>query len=273
MAVKQHHPRDLTRRSVLVTGAIGMLAGASMSGRSAAADGAAWARVPVIREMIGEQKPRADGLLLELPLVWEDGAAVPVRVAAEQGPSLSHGVRAIHLFATRNPFPEIASFRFTPRSGRAEVSTRIRLNETQTVFAVAELGNGERSLASADTRITRSGCLLRSSAVQDEDEMKSRVRVVRGSRSASPAEVVTLITHPMETGLRQGPDGLVRPKRLIQSLTADVAGERIFEAEFYRAVATDPYLRFFIAPEVSGELVLTWTEDSGRSTRATAAIV
>ena len=263
----------MTRRAFLLSGAIGVLAGASVIRRAAAADSAAWARVPSIRDLIGDRPPRPDGLLLELPLVWEDGAAVPVRVAAEQGPSLAHGVTAIHLFATRNPFPEIANFRFTPRSGRAEVSTRIRLNETQTVFAVAELGNGERILASADTRITRSGCLLRSGAAQDEDEMKSRVRVVRGSRSASPAEVVTLITHPMETGLRQGPDGLVRPKRLIQSLTADVAGERIFEAEFYRAVASDPYLRFFIAPDVSGDLVLTWTEDSGRSVRATAAIV
>jgi sulfur-oxidizing protein SoxY len=68
-------------------------------------------------------------------------------------------VRALHLFNEKNPQPDVASFRFGPRAGRASVSTRIRLADTQTVVAVCELSDGSFWSASVNVVVTLAACL------------------------------------------------------------------------------------------------------------------
>jgi sulfur-oxidizing protein SoxY len=51
-------------------------------------------------------------------------------------------VRAIHVIATANPQPDVASFHFTPLSGRAAVASRMRLAGTQDVIGLAEFSDG-----------------------------------------------------------------------------------------------------------------------------------
>jgi len=240
--------------------------------RPAAADISRWLHIAPIRALIGHTRPRTAGIDLQLPLVWEDGAAVPVTVAVASEPPGARGILSIHLFATRNPLPEIVAFRFTSHSGRAEASTRIRLNESQTVIAIAEAANGERIVTTHDIRITRSGCLMRTGTDDSGNEMTNRVRVAREIRAGVPAEVVSMIHHPMETGLRPDASGAIPPKRLIRSLVAELAGRRVFVAEMYRAVSANPYVRFFVAAEKPGELSLTWTEDTDRSVQASVAV-
>ena len=46
------------------------------------------------------------------------------------------------MVAERNPTPAIASFHLSPANGRAEISTRIRLLQTQVVIAAAEMSDG-----------------------------------------------------------------------------------------------------------------------------------
>ena len=67
-------------------------------------------------------------------------------------------VKAVHVMAERNPDPEVATFRFTPRSGRATVSTRIRLAASQTVHAVAEMSDRRVYIASRAVEVTIGGC-------------------------------------------------------------------------------------------------------------------
>ena len=68
-------------------------------------------------------------------------------------------VRAIHVFTEKNPQPEVVSFRLGPRAGRARVSTRIRLADTQTVTAIAELSDGTFWSAEAAVVVTLAACL------------------------------------------------------------------------------------------------------------------
>jgi hypothetical protein len=69
----------------------------------------------------------------------------------------------------------------------------------------------------------------------------------------------------METGLRTTLAGVVIPRSLIQRFVATFNRATVFEARLHGAVAANPYLRFFIAPRDSGELVLRWEEDTGRA--------
>jgi sulfur-oxidizing protein SoxY len=68
-------------------------------------------------------------------------------------------VKAIHVFNEKNPLPNVVSLYLGPRSGRANVATRIRLADTQTVMAIAELSDGSFWSDSASVVVTLAACL------------------------------------------------------------------------------------------------------------------
>lgn len=112
-----------------------------------------------IREAVGEAAAAEGGLTLHLPAVAENGGQVPLTVVVESPQTSETYVTAIHLFATRNPTPGIASFQLGPAVARAEVQTRIRLAEDQRVVAVAVLSDGTARRAAAQVRVGQGGCL------------------------------------------------------------------------------------------------------------------
>lgn len=262
-------PARLSRRSALRFGAAGVV----FVALGGPARGDAWERLEAARKLIGGRKPSPQGITLELPLVSEDGSSVPLTVSADSPMTAADHVQSIHLFATRNPNPEIAEFRFTPLAGRAQVATRVRLNESQTVIAIARTNRDELRAVAREIRITTSGCLVRADTQTDTNEMQVRVRAPERMRPGETGEVLTLIQHPMETGLREDTAGRPVPQRIIRAFTAVIAGERVFEATLYRAIAANPYLRFFVAPKAGGELMLRWTEDTGRTVTHRARLV
>jgi sulfur-oxidizing protein SoxY len=96
---------------------------------------------------------------LELPPLSENGHVVPMRVAVASPMTQADHVRAIHVFTEKNPQPNVASFRFGARAGRAVVNTRVRLADTQSVVAIAEMSDGSFWTASAHVVVTLAACL------------------------------------------------------------------------------------------------------------------
>lgn len=143
---------DLTRR-----GALG--AGLALLALPWAAVAQEEALAAAIREQVGEAAPEEGGITLRVPVVAENGGQVPVTVVVESPQTVAEHVTAIHLFATRNPTPGIASFRLTPLIARAEVQTRIRLAEDQRIIVLAQLSDGRVRRAVAEIRVTTGGCL------------------------------------------------------------------------------------------------------------------
>lgn len=143
------------RRRVLRREVLGLLGGALAvpAGRRASAaerDGW-WLGLPSARELAGDA-PSETGLLIDLPFLVEDGASVPLRVVVNRPMTPRSHVASLHCFALGNPIREIADCFFSPRSGRAEVATRIRLDDTQSVAAVAVTSDGEAIVARARSR-------------------------------------------------------------------------------------------------------------------------
>lgn len=231
----------------------------------------AWQRLEEAQQVIGDAAPQSDGLTLELPFVSEDGSAVALTVAVEAPLDDGDYIESIHLFATGNPNPEIAVFHLTPLSGTPEISTRVRLNESQDVVAVARSAEGQVWATSREVRVTVSGCLVRG---DDLPVALGNPRVnLPGSFSAGePGEVRTLISHPMETGLREGADGEILPRHIIERFTVSLDGETAFSAELHQSVSANPYLRFYLAPESDGEALFEWIDDSGESASETSDI-
>lgn len=98
-------------------------------------------------------------ITVRLPAVAENGGQVPLTVVVDSPMTMADHVTAIHVFATRNPTPGIASFHLTPAMGKAEVQTRIRLAEDQAIVVLAVLSNGIVWRASGETRVVQGGCL------------------------------------------------------------------------------------------------------------------
>ena len=112
-----------------------------------------------IRDAVGDKPTTDGGITLRVPALAENGGQVPLGIVVESPMTAQDYVTAIHVFATRNPTPGIASFRLTPMLARAEVQTRIRLAEDQRLIVLAETSTGRVLRASAELRVGAGGCL------------------------------------------------------------------------------------------------------------------
>ena len=231
-----------------------------------------WQRLDATQQLLGDATPRTQGLELDLPHVSEDGSAVPLTVRFTDGLGEGDYIERIDLFANGNPYPEIATFHLTPLSGKTEISTRVRLNETQQVIAVATSQQGEQFVTAREVRITVSGCLVRSGGTAPEALSNPRVNLPTGMSPGEPAEVRTLINHPMETGLREDANGDLMPRHIIERFHVSLDGETAFEAELHQSVSAKPYLRFYLAPQASGEAEFSWQDNSGNTARHAAEL-
>ena len=103
-----------------------------------------------IRRVVGTARVTPGKVKLELP---------PLSVSIESPMTATDHVKAVHVFTEKNPQPDVATFRFGPRAGRARVSTRIRLADTQTVTAIAEMSDGSFWSTTANVVVTLAACL------------------------------------------------------------------------------------------------------------------
>ncbi len=149
------HATTMGRRGALATAA-GLL-GLSLLPKPASAQMEA-ATAAAVRRVVGDRTPEEARITLRLPPIAENGNTVPLSVSVESPMTAADHVKAVHLFADKNPTPDLATFRMTPAMGRASADTRIRLGQTQDVIAVAETSDGKVFIARAEVKVTIGGC-------------------------------------------------------------------------------------------------------------------
>jgi len=112
-----------------------------------------------IRRVVGGATVRPGRVKLNVPPLVENGHLVPLTVSVESPMTEKDHVKAIHVFTERNPLPEMVTVRLGPRAGRAQVSTRVRMADTQNVVAIAELSDGSFWSDTAHLIVTLAACL------------------------------------------------------------------------------------------------------------------
>ena len=90
-----------------------------------------------------------------------------------------------------------------------------------------------------------------------------RINVPSTAARGEIFQVRSLITHPMETGLRKDEQGTIIPRKIINSFTCRYNGEVVFKTDLYEAVAANPYIEFYVRARDSGTLDYIWEEDGG----------
>ena len=93
-----------------------------------------------------------------MPPLVENGNTVPMTVSVANPMTSEDHVRSIHVFNEKNPQPNIGNFHLGPRAGSAQVSTRIRLADSQKITAIAQLSDGSFWSISVDVIVTLAAC-------------------------------------------------------------------------------------------------------------------
>jgi sulfur-oxidizing protein SoxY len=112
-----------------------------------------------IKEVTGDAAIRAGRVTLDLPPLVENGNAVPLTVSVDSPMTETDYVKAIHVFNEKNPQPHVFDVRLSPINGKAQISTRIKLADSQKVMALAETSKGEFFSASVEVIVTLAACI------------------------------------------------------------------------------------------------------------------
>lgn len=114
---------------------------------------------PLIAKLTGGATVNRGRVTVNTPRLADNGHSVPLTVSVTSPMTTSDYVRDITLLSERNPRPVMATYHLGPRSGRAVVATRVRLNGSQRVLAIAQLSDGSFWSGSAEVEVTESACL------------------------------------------------------------------------------------------------------------------
>ncbi len=111
-----------------------------------------------IEKLTGGAKPAEGKVKIEMPEIAENGATVPTKVSADSPMTDQDYCKSISVISTKNPYPHICTFHFTPRSGKAWASIRVRMATTQDVYAVAQMSDGKWYITKTTVKVTIGGC-------------------------------------------------------------------------------------------------------------------
>ena len=111
-----------------------------------------------IRDVVKGTKVSPGKVKFDVPPLVENGNTVPMTVSVSSPMTPDDHVKSIHVFNEKNPQPNIGNFYLGPQSGRAQISTRIRLADTQKIVAIAKLSDGSFWSATVEVVVTLAAC-------------------------------------------------------------------------------------------------------------------
>ena len=148
--------RAISRREALAIAAgsaalsiVGVSEGAFAAAKEAAED---------IAKFTGGKTAEKGKITIELPEIAENGNTVPLWIAVDAPMESGNYVSEVLVVADGNPNPGVARFTFSPLSGKAAASTRIRLATTQNIIVVAKTSTGQFLTEQKLVKVTIGGC-------------------------------------------------------------------------------------------------------------------
>jgi sulfur-oxidizing protein SoxY len=112
-----------------------------------------------IRNVAGNADIGKGRIKLDIPPLVENGNTVPMSVSVESPMTATDYVKTIYVFNEKNPQPNVVAIHLGPHAGKADVSVRIRLADSQRVVAIAELNDGSFWSTTANVIVTVAACL------------------------------------------------------------------------------------------------------------------
>lgn len=212
-----------------------------------------------VREALFKDRPismqAGDVITLETPRRAEDAAVVPVAVRAQFPQSAQRSIQRLWLIVDNNPSPISAVFQYTLDSGRADIETRLRIDEYGFVRAIAETNDGKLWMAANFVKAS-GGC----SAPPGKDPQaalaslgRMKFRFEGEPRPRTPLLAQLMISHPNDSGMVM--DQLTRqftPSHFVRKVDVSYRGKLVLSADLDFSISENPNLRFFFLPQAEG---------------------
>ncbi|WP_201747191.1 quinoprotein dehydrogenase-associated SoxYZ-like carrier [Glaciimonas sp. PCH181] len=213
-------------------------------------------------------KKIASGAFIQLtaPSRADSGAQVPFAFSIDYPMTAEKYIKSVSVFVDANPVPLAAIFHFNPSSGKAEISTRIRLESDSLVRVVAEANDGQLYMRTIPVR-AEGGCggaVGGDEAVAKAAAGKMKLALEKPLKIGSFSHVKLLIKHPMFTGLQRDlvTQGF-RPAFFINSVEAKYNGKTVMQAATFIGISEDPNIQFGFIPDKPGTLELIIKDNEG----------
>lgn len=204
-----------------------------------------------------------DLIVLDAPRRAEDAAIVPISITAKIEQTDEQYIKTIYLFVDKNPGPLAGQFHFTPKSGRADLAFRIRVNAYSPIRAIAETNNGELYMSRRFIKAT-GGCSAPAGA--DLDAAMARIGKIKLKtndvlKADEPNLAQLMISHPNLSGMQMDQvTRLYAPAHFVQHIKVSFEGEEVFSAETGFGISENPSFRFFFVPQSEGQLTAEITD-------------
>ena len=221
-------------------------------------------------------RPAPPGLLtLEVPARAIDAVLVPVAIRTRMPAGSPQHVSRLYLLIDANPSPISAVFQFSPRSSRAEIETRVRVDAYSFVRAIAETSDGQLY---GVVRFVKASGGCSAPAGTDAQAAAARLgqmgfRVDGDVHGTQPVLAQLAINHPNHSGLAM--DQATRqftPAHYVRKVEVTYQGEPVFAADVDFSISENPNFRFYFMPRGGGELRATVIDSHDRRFAAVHAL-
>ncbi|MBV0881663.1 quinoprotein dehydrogenase-associated SoxYZ-like carrier [Noviherbaspirillum sp. L7-7A] len=256
------------------TAALIALAAAAMLQPAVAADN--WSR---IRPGLFQNRAIATDAALMVELVTparaQDAAVVPITIKTRVPQSPERYISKLYLVIDKNPAPVAAVFSMTPDLGRADIETRVRIEEYTDVRVIVEMNDGSLHMSSNYVKAS-GGCSA--PAGKDPAEAaagigKMKLALEQSGTLDQPQQVQLMIRHPNFSGLAMDQvTRLYTPPHFVRHLDVAYNGKRILSAETDISISENPNFRFYFVPHTEGTLTVEAVDSQDLSYRTSLVV-
>jgi sulfur-oxidizing protein SoxY len=220
----------MNRRAFLTLGTVAGLAGPGLARLASA-------------QSHSDREHRVD---LDVPILSEEPAAVPIRVAVEHPMEPDHYIQSIEISIDRDPVPAKGKFLFSPANGRPWAAYQMRSGTGGLVKAVAVCTRHGEFLASHEVRVVDGGCSTPPDRSARDRAGNPELRLPRVIKAGEPFEVRARVSHGSYTGLvlKQGKFVRELPEYYVKQMTVWLDDQRVSEFQMTSAVSPNPLIRF-----------------------------
>jgi sulfur-oxidizing protein SoxY len=199
-------------------------------------------------------------ITLDTPRRAEDAAIVPVAIRSTFAQTPAHFIEKIWLIVDDNPSPIAAVFSFTVDSGRADIETRIRIEQYTWVRAIALTQDGKLHMAANYVKAS-GGC----SAPAGKDAIaaranlgRMRLRIADAPAPGEPVLAQLMVSHPNDSGLAMDQvTRLYAAPHFVRRVDVRYGGKTVMSADVDFSISENPNFRFYVVPGAGGELQAT----------------
>jgi sulfur-oxidizing protein SoxY len=194
---------------------------------------------------------------LSAPARAEDAAVVPVSIKTLAAQTPARYIKTIYLILDNNPGPVAAVFHMTPESGRADIETRVRVEQYTHLRAVVEMNDGALSMSTVYLKAS-GGCSVPIGKESSESAVslgKMKLAVEEHPKLNQTVMAQLMIRHPNLSGLAMNQlTRLYDSPHFVRKVEVAYAGKPVMTADLDFSISENPHFRFYFTPKSEGVL-------------------